>query len=92
MGPMSSPRDASTALETNGNSQTLATSQVASAGTKRVSLRNGLGLRTDGRNLLWTVGGNAAGTFTLVDGKQISVGSPDAPNVAPIVNDLLRRP
>jgi hypothetical protein len=72
--------------------QTIVTSRIDSAGTKRVSLLNGLGIRTDGRNWLWTVGGNAAVTFTLRDGRQVSLGSPDAPNVASIVNDLLRSP
>ncbi len=65
---------------------------IQSAVTRRVTLLNGLGIRTDGRNSLWIVGGSEAVELTLLDGRRIALGSPDAEQVATLLNDLRRRP
>ena len=64
-------------------------SDIALAVTKRVSLLNGLGIRTNGRDWLWVVSGGSAVTLELRDGRRISLGSDDAERVASLINDRI---
>jgi hypothetical protein len=69
--------------------QRLRISAIERATTARVTLLNGLGVRTDGRNWLWIVNGPDVVTCTLRDGRRISLGTADAPQLAGLINELI---
>jgi hypothetical protein len=65
-------------------------SEIERVKSGRLPILAGLGIRTDGRNWLWLVSGRDVVTFTLRNGKCISLGSADATRLAQVINELIR--
>jgi hypothetical protein len=64
-------------------------SEIQFATSTRVSLLNGLGIRTNGRDWLWIVSGSDAVTLELRNGKKIGLGSPEAQDLAVLIDGII---
>jgi hypothetical protein len=69
--------------------QRVAMSEIQFATSTRVSLLNGLGIRTNGRDWLWIVNGSNAVTLELRNGKKIGLGSPEAQDLAVLIDGII---
>jgi hypothetical protein len=69
--------------------QRVAMSEIQFATSTRVSLLNGLGIRTNGRDWLWIVSGSNAVTLELRNGKKIGLGSPEAQDLAVLIDGII---
>jgi hypothetical protein len=69
--------------------QRVAMSEIQFATSTRVTLWNGLGIRTNGRDWLWIVSGSNAVTLELRNGKKIELGSPEAQDLAVLIDGII---
>ena len=69
--------------------QRLPLREIESATSEKVKLVDGLGVRTNGRDRLWIVSGSYVISFALRDGRKISLGSPEARDLALLVDRIL---
>jgi hypothetical protein len=69
--------------------QRVSLAEIQFAVTKKVTLLNGLGIRTDGRNWLWIVNGTDAVQLDMRNGRRIMLGSPEAQTVTLFIDKLL---
>jgi len=71
--------------------QRVALADIRSAETKRVNLLAGLGIRTDGTNWMWIVGGHDTVQLDMRSGRRIMLGSSEAQTVALFIDARLNR-
>jgi hypothetical protein len=64
-------------------------SEIRFATSTRVTLLNGLGIRTNGRDWLWIVSGTDTVTLELRNGKKIWLGSPEAQDLAVLIDGII---
>jgi hypothetical protein len=69
--------------------QRVAMAEIQFATSTRVTLWNGLGIRTNGRDWLWIVSGSNAVTLELRNGKKIGLGSPEAQDLAVLIDRII---
>jgi hypothetical protein len=69
--------------------QRVAMAEIQFATSTRVTLWNGLGIRTNGRDWLWIVSGSNAVTLELRNGKKIGLGSPEAQDLAVLIDGII---
>ena len=69
--------------------QRVSMSEIRFATSTRVTLLNGLGIRTNGRDWLWIVSGTDTVTLELRNGKKIWLGSPEAQDLAVLIDGII---